>query len=42
MDRDEVESWIESFLDEAEENGTEDFVIVDNYDTITIISEMDE
>ena len=41
MDRNDVESWIESFLDEAEENGTEDFRIDDNYDSITIISLVD-
>jgi hypothetical protein len=41
MNRDEVLEEVEGFLDEAEENGTEDFRIDDNYDIITIISLMD-
>lgn len=38
MNRDEVIERIEDFLDEAEGEDVEDFMIDDNFDSITIIS----
>ena len=41
MNREDVLTAIEYFLDEAEDNDTKDFRIDDNFDSITIISLVD-
>ena len=42
MDARQVLGEIECFLEEAEDNGTDEFEVNNNFDSITIISVMEE